>query len=148
MSMDEKGLMIIEELKDNGRESTKRIADRVRMPRVTVHERIKKMVESGVIKKFTVQIDYGKLDLGTTAFILISFMPATKISQEELAKRISKIRNVFDVHIISGEWDFLVKARARSVEEIGSLVVNRLRKLEGVAKTITCFSFQSIKEAV
>jgi Transcriptional regulators len=50
MLMDEKDLMIIEELKNNGRESTKRIADRVRMPRVTVHERIKKMVESGIIK--------------------------------------------------------------------------------------------------
>jgi DNA-binding Lrp family transcriptional regulator len=50
------------------------------------------------------------------------------------------------VHIISGEWDFIVKARAKSVEELGDLVVNRLRLLEGVEKTISCFSFKSIKD--
>jgi len=146
--MDEKDLSIIEELKERGRESTTRIAEKLGIPRVTVHERIKRLVDEKVIKKFTVQLDYHKLGLGTTAFILVSFSPGAKKTQSELAQEIAKIPNVFEVHIISGEWDFIVKARAKSVEELGDLVVNRLRMVEGVEKTISCFSFKSIKEGV
>ncbi len=137
-------MMIVEELRKNGRESTKSIAERLGMPRATAHERIKKMLNSGVIKKFTAQIDYEKLDLGTTAFILVSFTSRADISQEGLAREISRIANVFEVHIISGEWDLLVKARGKSVKELGDLVVNRLRGLEGVEKTLTCFSFKEV----
>jgi len=144
--MDGKDAVIIEELKENGRESTTRIADRLGIPRVTVHERIKKLLEERVIKKFTVQLDYHRLGLGTTAFILVSFLPTTRKTQNDLAEEISRIPNVFEVHIISGEWDFIVKARAGSVEELGDLVVNRLRMIEGVEKTISCLSFKSIKE--
>jgi DNA-binding Lrp family transcriptional regulator len=144
--MDDKDIVIIEELKENGRESTTRIADRLGIPRVTVHERIRRLLEEKVIRKFTVQLDYHKLGLGTTAFILVSFLPTTRKTQSELAEEISRIPNVFEVHIISGEWDFIVKARAESVEELGDLVVNRLRMIEGVEKTISCLSFKSIKE--
>jgi len=144
--MDEKDLAIIEELLNNSRQSTKTIADHTEIPRVTVHERIKKLVQNGVVKRFTVQIDYSKLGLGTTAFISVSFAPGTKNDQGEVARRIASVKNVFEVHITSGEWDFLVKARARNVEELGELVVNRLRRIEGVEKTLTCFSFQSAKE--
>lgn len=139
---------IIEELKRDGRESTTRIAEKLGIPRVTVHERIKKLVEDKVIKRFTVQLDYHKLGLSTTAFIMVSFSSNTKKTQNELAKEIAGIPNVFEVHIVSGEWDFIVKARAKSVEELGDLVVNRLRMLEGVEKTISCFSFRCVKEEV
>ena len=146
--MDEKDVLIVEELRKNGRESTKSIAERLGIPRATVHERIKKMLNTGVIEKFTTQMDYGKLDLGTTAFILVSFTSKTDVSQEGLAMGISAISNVFEVHIISGEWDLLVKARGKSVKEVGDLVVNRLRGLKGVERTLTLFSFKTVKEEV
>lgn len=47
-----------------------------------------------------------------------------------------------------GEWDILLKIRAGSVEEIGGLVVDRLRTIKGIEKTKTCVVFQMIKESV
>jgi len=49
--------------------------------------------------------------------------------------------------VISGEWDILLKVRAGSVEEIGALVVDRLRAMKGIEKTETCVAFQTIKES-
>jgi len=49
--------------------------------------------------------------------------------------------------VISGEWDMLLKVRANSVEEIGKLVVDKLRAMKGIEKTETCVSFQTIKES-
>ncbi|KAA0003323.1 MAG: Lrp/AsnC family transcriptional regulator [Thermoplasmata archaeon] len=144
--IDEKDKIIIDELRKDARKPTKVIAKAIKLPRTTVGERIKKMIERGIIKKFTIMLDYEKIGLPITAFILISFLPNPEISQRELAKRISKIKNVHEVYIISGEWDLLLKVRGRNMEEVGSLIVDRLRAIKGVGKTMTCTCFSIVKE--
>ena len=146
--LDEKDQVILNQLKENARQTTKTIAVKVKMPRVTVHDRIKKMVDQGIIKSFCTIPDYEKIGLQTKVFIFISFRPDTKISQRELAKRIAKLNGVFEVHIVTGEYDLLIKVRGTSLEEIGKLVVDKLRKLDGVDKTLTCACFETIKEDV
>jgi len=49
--LDEKDETILEELRKSGRDSTADISRRTGIPRVTVHERIKRMQEKGIIKK-------------------------------------------------------------------------------------------------
>ncbi|MEM3335768.1 MAG: Lrp/AsnC ligand binding domain-containing protein, partial [Thermoplasmata archaeon] len=59
-------------------------------------------------------------------------------------KKISVMKNVEEVHIIAGEWDLIVKVRGSSVEEIGELVVENLRNIEGVEKTMTIVVFETV----
>ena len=146
--IDKKDQMILNELKKNSRNSTKNIAKNIQIPRVTVHDRIQKLKEKGVIKRFSTSIDYKKIGLSTEVFIFVSFLPNTNISQRELAKRISKIKSISEVHIISGEYDLLIKARGESLEQIGKLVVDKLRKLKGVGRTLTFACFETVKEEV
>ncbi len=146
--IDEKNRVIIEELKKNARQSTKILAKAIKLPRTTVGERIKKMATQGIIKKFTVMLDYEKIGLSITAFILVSFLPNPELSQRELANRISKIKNVQEVYIISGEWDLLLKVRGKNMEEVGSLIVDHLRAIKGVGKTMTCTCFSAVKEGM
>jgi len=146
--IDKKDQMIINELKKNSRNSTKNIAKNIQIPRVTVHDRLEKMKEKGIIKKFSVSIDYKKIGLPTEVFIFVSFLPNVDISQRELAKRISKIQSISEVHIISGEYDLLIKARGETLEQIGKLVVDKLRKLKGVGRTLTFACFETVKEEV
>ena len=90
--------------------------------------------------------DYSQLGEPVTAFILISFLPNNDVSQRELAGRIAGLDGVQEVHLISGEHDILIKVRGRSMEGIGSLVIDKLRMIPGVGKTLTVASFASIKE--
>ena len=144
--VDDKDLLILEELKKNARASTKTIAASIDLPRVTVHDRIHKMLTTGVIKTFNVSIDYAKLGFTTEAYIFISFLPNPDLSQRELAKRIASFPGVYEVHIISGEYDLLLKVRGKSLEDIGALVVDKLRSVKGVGRTLTCACFETIKE--
>ena len=146
--LDKKDEIILTELKKNARNTTKNIGTNVKIPRITVHDRIKKMVNNGIIKSFTVIPDYNKIGLQTKVFIFISFSSDTKVSQRELAKRIAKLNGVYEVHIVSGEYDLLIKVRGTSLEEIGKLVVDKLRELDGVDKTLTCACFETVKEEV
>ncbi|MCX8192523.1 MAG: Lrp/AsnC family transcriptional regulator [Nitrososphaeria archaeon] len=144
--MDEKDRMILRELWIDSSQSVREIAEKLGIPRTTVQERIKKLVREGVIKRFTVKVDYSKLGKSTTAFILVSFMPGPHVSQKDLAKRISDLPDVEEVHLITGEWDIIVKVRGSSIQEIGDLVVENIRMMDGVARTVTCAAFYTAKE--
>jgi DNA-binding Lrp family transcriptional regulator len=144
--LDDKDRAILTELQKDARRSTKAIAKDLNIPRATVHERIKRMMDKGIIKGFTVVPDYSQLGEPVTAFILISFLPNNDVSQRELATKIAALDGVQEVHLISGEHDILIKVRGRSMEGIGSLVIDKLRMIPGVGKTLTVASFASIKE--
>ena len=144
--IDEKDILILNELEKNSRNSTKNISKKIQIPRVTVHDRIQKMKEKGIIKKFSVSIDHKKIGLTTEVFIFVGFQANVEVSQRELAKRIGKLLGVSEVHIISGEYDLLLKVRGSSLEEIGRLVVDKIRTLKGVGRTLTFACFETVKE--
>jgi len=145
---DEKDIVILNELKKNSRNSTKNIAANVNIPRVTVHDRIEKMMKNGIIKSFNVSINYKKIGFPTEVFVFVSFLPNVDISQRELAKHIAKLPDISEVHIISGEYDLLLKVRGKSLEDVGKLVVDKLRKFKGVGRTLTLACFETIKEEI
>ena len=144
--LDEKDTEILEELTKDSRKTTKAIAKELDIPRATVHDRIARMERKGVIRKYTAIPDYREVGLGVTAFILAQFDHSSGTSQRETAEDISDIPGIFEVHLISGEYDMLLKVRGASMEEIGQLVVDRLRDVKGVARTLTCASFATVKE--
>ena len=113
-----------------------------------MQDRIRRLSESGVIRRFVAVPDYAKLGKGTTAYVLVSFGGRERVSQRALAEEIARIPEVHEVSLISGEWDILLKVRATSVGQVGKLVIDRLRMMRGVEKTQTCMSFEMVKEAL
>ena len=144
--LDDKDRKILLQLAGDGRKPVVEISNELGMPRATVQERIRKMIEKGVIKRFTVIPDYGKIGKEVKAFILVSFSGDSNLSQRSLANEIAKIPEVYEISLISGEWDIILKVRAGSVSEIGTLVIDKLRMMRGIQKTQTCVCFQTIKE--
>jgi len=146
MKLDEKDLTILSRLMQDSSTTMVKLSELLDMPRATVQERIRKMRKEGVIKRFTVVADHGKLGRPVKAFILVSFLPAPEVSQRKLAADIALLDGVQEVDLISGEWDILLKVRGASMEQIGALVIDRLRAMKGVGKTMTCVSFATVKE--
>lgn len=144
----EKDERILQQLRLDSSRPVSEIAADLHMPRTTVQERIRKMVQAGVIKRFTILSDYEKLGKPVTAFILVSFMAGTGVSQKGAAQEISKIPDVCEVHVISGDWDIIAKARGESIQSLGDLVLDKIRNVKGVERTLTCASFAAIKETI
>lgn len=145
-SPDERDLRILEALRRDARKTFTDLASELNLPRTTVQERVRRLIEEGYIRSFTVIPDYAKIGSGTTAFVLVSFTPTMDVSQRELAAQISKFSEVYEVHLVSGQWDMILKVRGSSVEDVGKLVIDRLRPLKNVSKTETCFVFETMKE--
>ena len=63
-----------------------------------------------------------------------------------MAEEIARFPEVQEVYIITGDWDLLVKLRAENVDAVGKFVVDKLRLIKGLEKSLTCMVFETVKE--
>jgi len=147
MNIDHKDDAVIKALRNNARLSTQQLAKQTGIPITTVHNRMKKLRSSGIIKGYTVVLD-NKLMGDVVAFVMVSVTYHTQkgkvVDQEELAKKISQNEKVEEVDILAGATDIIVKVRARSVDELNKFVIKYLRSIPGIESTQTLVVLQSI----
>jgi len=149
IKLDKKDLKILQIIQKNCQLSSKDIAKKVGSPITTVFSKIKRMEKMGIIKEYRAIVDPKKLGFSATAFILASVsysINGEKVSQREIAKEIAKFPEVQEVHIITGDWDLLIKIRAENVDKMGKFVIDKLRLVKGIEKTLTCMVFETVKE--
>ena len=141
MDLDEKDIHVLEELKQNAKRTTSQISKRINLPITTVHNRIKKLEKLGIIKRYTVELDYKKLEKPVAAYVMVTviyMLPSgIKIKQEDVAKEIKGLAGVESVELLTGATDILVKVRVKDVEELNEFIIKQLRKIEGVDKAQT-----------
>jgi DNA-binding Lrp family transcriptional regulator len=148
--LDQKDFSILALLQKNCKMTAKEIARRIDSPVTTVFAKIKRMEKMGIIKGYKAVLDAKKLQRGATAFILASFSYRLRgeelLSQREIMRQIAVFPEVQEVHIITGDWDLLIKVREKDVDAIGNFVIDRLRTVKGIEKTLTCMVFETGKE--
>ena len=149
--MDEDSLEILRSLQRNCKLPVTDISSKIGSPTSTIYAKIKRMETSRTIKNYKAVLDAKQLDRGTTAFILASFAyrpPGVEepLSQREIAAAVAQFPEVQEVHIITGDWDILIKVKAKDVEAVGQFVVDTIRTVKGIEKTLTCMVFDSVKE--
>lgn len=132
---------IIEILQEDGRASHSAIAEEVGLSQPSVHERVKKLEQRGVIKGYTAVVDPEALDLGVLAFISVRH----NTKNEELIRPVGELPNVLEVHHIAGEDCLLVKVRCRAPGDLEH-VLDRVWSAGGVAQTKTTIVLSTYKE--
>ena len=141
IDLDDKDLKILALLEENARLTTGELAKQLDIPQTTVHNRIRKLRESKVIKRFTVDLDRKMIGRGLVAYILctVSYHIARrqKINQFEVAKLIKELPEVEEVSIVTGDLDMIVKVSMKDVDELNNFVIYKLRNIEGIEKTVT-----------
>ncbi|MCX6709334.1 MAG: Lrp/AsnC family transcriptional regulator [Candidatus Woesearchaeota archaeon] len=148
MALDEKDFSIIGVLLDNSKLTTHEISKKLRIPITTVHNRIKRLEQTGVIKGYSALIDYEKIGRGILAYILVtvnySLPSGGKMNQEELARRIRKLPEVESVSIVTGETDMIIRTRVKSIRELSQFILKKLRTFEGIDKAISMIALNDI----
>ena len=120
---------IIEALRNDSRESFVDIGKKLKLSESAVRRRVKNLVDSGTIKKFTVEIGEGNT---TSAFVLISV--ESSIDTAKVSSKISKLPGVKTVYEITGQYDITVIVTGQNINEINACI-DSLRKIPGVSDT-------------
>ncbi|TFG31418.1 Lrp/AsnC family transcriptional regulator [Candidatus Thorarchaeota archaeon] len=119
----------------------------------TVHARMKSLRERGIIKRYTAVLDPTRVGRETLAFILVTVryrVPGKKgvLSQREFCKEIAVHPLVQGVYVVSGDYDVLLKIRARNIDEMNRFIVDFLRQLPQVDKTHTLFAMDTYLDSL
>jgi DNA-binding Lrp family transcriptional regulator len=106
-----------------------------------VHNRLARLKQSGVITQYTVRLDFAKLGQPITAYVLVRAAP--QADQKALMEHIARLPNIFEVAMVTGEFDLMVKARVSSMQALNELIVQHLRKQKAVSETRTMISYET-----
>ena len=139
MSKDKIDDKIIGYLRDDARESFVEIGKKLKLSESAVRRRVKNLVDSGVIEKFTVEM--GETNT-TSAIVLISVDSATDTSK--VSAKLTKLEAVKTVYEITGHYDISVIIRAANITEI-NICIDELRKIQGVIDTNTVIILRTIR---
>jgi Lrp/AsnC family leucine-responsive transcriptional regulator len=120
---------IIGYLKEDSRESFVYIGKKLKLSESAVRRRVKNLVDSGTIKKFTVELGE---ENSTSAIVLVSVDSSTDTSKVSL--KLAKLDGVKTVYEITGQYDITTIMSATSIAEINN-TIDALRKIPGVADT-------------
>jgi DNA-binding Lrp family transcriptional regulator len=120
---------ILEFLRSDSRESFVDIGKKLKLSESAVRRRVKNLVDSGTIKKFTIEIGDGNT---TSAFVLISV--ESSMDTSKVSSKISKLPGVKTVYEITGQYDITVIITAQNINEINACI-DALRKVPGVTDT-------------
>lgn len=105
------------------------IAKKIGVNEGTIRNRIKKLRNQGVIKRFTVSTDPTILGLGALAFVVLSVNPG-HISH--VANELAKLSSVMEVHEVHTYGDLLIKIRTSNLVETANILSNQIKTIEGV----------------
>jgi len=140
--MDEIDRRILNMLMEDGRISYRDIARELGIAVGTVHNRIKKLEESGILKGFLPIVDYEKAGYGLTAIIGIQARGSRIVEIEKLIARDPHVTCVYDV---TGNYDIIIIAKFRDRRDMNTFVKSLLG-IEGVEKTTTHVAMEIVKE--
>jgi DNA-binding Lrp family transcriptional regulator len=149
-TLDSGDMKILQIIQENCRLTAREISNRTGLPVTTVFAKIKRIERLGLVEGYHAVLKGRELGANTTTFIFASFANKGErrvVSQRKVAREIASFPEVQEVHIISGEWDILIKVKTKDVDWVGKFVVDKLRLVKGIEKTLTCLVFDSQKES-
>jgi Lrp/AsnC family transcriptional regulator, leucine-responsive regulatory protein len=143
---DEKDLAILKLLQENARITVKEISAKVHLSTTPVHERIKRMEESGVIKQYATLVDHMKVKKGLMVICYVSLKQHSRNAGDKFIRTIRDLNEVIECYNISGEFDFMLKVVCEDMNAYYDFHVNKLSQIENMGHVQSVFVMGIIKE--
>ena len=145
-ALDTKDLAILKLLQENARITVKEISEKVHLSTTPVHERIKRMEESGVIRQYVTLVDPEKVKKGLTVICYVSLKQHSKSAGTKFIQSVLSMNEVVACYNISGEFDFMLKIVAENMNTYHDFHVNKLGEIENMGNIQSVFVMGIIKE--
>jgi Lrp/AsnC family leucine-responsive transcriptional regulator len=132
--LDERDRAIVAALQDDARATYADIAARVGLSASAVHDRVRKLEQQGVIRRYSAIVDPEALGLFVTALIAAS--PLDPRQPDDLPERVAEFPEVEDCYSVAGETNYMLKVRTATTAGLEDLI-RRLREKANVATRTT-----------
>lgn len=145
-ALDAKDIAILKLLQQNARITVREIAEQVHLSTTPVHERIRRMEETGVIKQYATLVDHAKVRKGLMVICYVSLRQHNRRAGARFIKEIQEMQEVIECYNISGEFDFMLKVVAENMDAYYDFHVNKLSQVENMGHLQSVFVMGIIKQ--
>jgi Lrp/AsnC family transcriptional regulator for asnA, asnC and gidA len=141
--LDEIDLSILRLLRQNSRMSLQEISRITHISDATIQFRLKRMRANGVIDSFTIIANHAATGHSVTAMVLVQ----TEADKHDEAKvALAMIPEVSEVYGVLGEYDLFIKVWSRGLDELNSIINDKIRSVEGIEDLLEIVVVERVKE--
>ena len=144
--LDKTDLHILKLLQQNARITIKEISEKVHLSTTPVHERIRRMESSGVIKQYATIVNGALLKKGLMTICYVSIRQHSKNAGAQFIQAIQEMEEVIECLTISGEFDFMLKVVSENMDAYYHFHVNKLGELDNIANVQSVFVMGEVKQ--
>lgn len=146
--LDRTDRMILEILQKDGRIAISELASRVNLSTTPCSERVKRLERDGVIMGYYARLNPEHLERSLLVFLEIKLSAKSGDVFDQVAKNLIEVPEVLECHLISGEFDYLVKARLKEMSAYRRLLGDLLKMLPSSASSHSYIVMEEIKETL
>jgi Lrp/AsnC family leucine-responsive transcriptional regulator len=137
---------ILKELQADGRISYTDLAPKVGLTTSPCLERVRRLERAGVIKGYGALLEPKALDAGMLVFIELSLTYTSPDIFAEFKRAVRRLPQILECHLVSGDFEYLLKARLKDMNAYRELLGEIVRMLPGVRNSKTLIVLEEVKE--
>lgn len=145
--LDRTDRMILERLQENGRISNAALARKVNLTATPCLERVRRLERDGYIRGYTALLEPSLVDAGLLVFVEINLLRTSPDAFRDFRREAGKLTELLECHLVSGNFDYLLKARVKDMQEYRSLLGEKILALPGVSDSRSYVVMEEVKES-
>jgi len=137
--LDKIDLAILKLLQQNARMTVKELSEKVHLSTSPVHERVRRMEQSGIIKQYVAILNAAKVGKGLMVICYVSLRQHSKNAGDKFIKSMLEMNEVLECLTISGEFGFMLKVVAENMDDYYHFHVDKLSQVDNVGNVQSVF---------
>ena len=145
--LDRTDRLILKTLQEDGRISNVALARKVNLSATPCMERVRRLERHGYIKGYAALLDAHKVDAGVLVFVEISLLRNSPDAFRDFRREALRLPELMECHLVSGNFDYLIKARVKDMQEYRALLGEKILALPGVSDSRSYVVMEEVKES-
>ena len=138
---------IIAALLADGRMTVTDLADRIGLSKTPTQIRLRRLIESGVIRGFRAIVDPARLGMDHVAFAEVKLSDTREAALAEFNAGVLRITEIEECHMIASSFDYLLKVRIADIRAYRRVLGEKISSLPHVASTSTFVAMETVRES-
>ena len=144
--LDRTDRLILKHLQEDGRMSNVALARKVNLTPTPCLERVKRLERDGYIRGYTALLEPSLVDAGLLVFVEIDLLRTSPDAFRDFRREAKKLPELLECHLVSGNFDYLLKARVSDMREYRRLLGEKILALPGVSDSRSYVVMEEVKE--
>lgn len=146
-SFDKTDLAILRVLLLDSRKTLQEIGNEVGLSPTSCWTRIKKLEGTGVIKRYTIDVDPAKLGYHDSVIVQVTLESHTDETLYDFGRTLATIPEIQEAYLVSGDYDYYIRIAVRDTRDYERLLREKLYKIPGIRHSKSHFVLRVLKEA-